>query len=113
MKQQFAWFGAAALLLSVGCLPPVDFIAEEQFRDHMAGQQNTCVLQARQACAGSSNEDQCVANHASGCVGKVASTVDPYRQSLLPSGVANSLPNPNVVMGDPDINPYMEGGLPY
>ena len=101
------------LIVAAGCLPPIAYKAENQFRNDMAGQHNNCVLQARAACQGAEDVDSCVANHASGCVGKVASTPDPYRQSALPSGVTESLPNPNVVLGDPDINPYMEGNLPY
>lgn len=104
---------AVLLCAATACLPPMDYKAEHQFQNDMAGQQNNCVLAARQACQGSEDVNSCVANHASSCVGHVASTPDPYRQSILPSGVDESLPNPNVVLGDPDINPYMEGNLPY
>ena len=115
MTKRLPALGLSTLVLSIaaGCLPPIDYKAENQFQNDMAGQHNNCVLQAREACQGSEDVDSCVANHASGCVGRVASTPDPYRQSALPSGVAESLPNPNVVLGDPDINPYMEGNLPY
>jgi hypothetical protein len=105
--------GIVLLLGAAACLPPIDYKAENQFQNDMAGQHNQCVLQARQACQNASDVNSCVANHSSSCVGNVASTPDPYRQSLLPSGVEDSLPNPNVVLGDPDINGYAEGNIPY
>ncbi len=106
-------FSVLVLSMAAGCLPAIDYKAENQFQNKMAGQHNSCVLNARAACQGSEDVNSCVANHASSCVGRVTSTPDPYRQSALPSGVMESLPNPNVVLGDPDINPYMEGNLPY
>ena len=113
MTKIAAGIGILGMLVIAGCLPPIDYKAENQFQNNMAGQHNQCVLQARQACQNASDVDTCVANHASGCVGNVASTPDPYRQSLLPSGVVESLPNPNVVLGDPDIDGYSEGNIPY
>ena len=92
VKRFFALGLAAPLLCTLtACLPPMDYKAENQFQNDMAGQHNSCVLQARQACEGSEDVDSCVANHASSCVGRVASTPDPYRQSILPSGVDDSL----------------------
>lgn len=115
MIRRLPALGLASLLLgsASACLPPMDYKADHQFQNEMAGRQNTCVLAARQSCQGSEDVDACVAQHASKCVGRVASTPNPYRQSVLPSGIDNSLPNPGVVLGDPDINPYMEGNLPY
>ena len=110
------FFTLAILLVSglalAGCLPPVDYQAENQFQNDLAAEHNNCVISARKACDGASNVNACVEQNAASCVGKTDSTQDPYRQSILPSGVAESYDNPNEAIGlDSDINPGWESGI--
>lgn len=103
---------AVSGLAATGCLPPVDYKEENRFQNDLAAEHNNCVLSARQSCEGESDFDACVANSASSCVGRTASTPDPYRQSILPSGVEDSYANPNEAIGlDPDLNPGFEPGV--
>ena len=109
-------FTLAILLVSgmamAGCLPPVDYQAENQFQNDLAAEHNDCVITARKTCDGASDVNACVVQNASSCVGKTDSTQDPYRQSILPSGVAESYDNPNEAIGlDSDINPGWESGI--
>ena len=107
---------ATALLASLffvgGCLPPVDYKAEDQFQNDLAAEHNDCVITARKACEGASDVNACVEQNAASCVGKTASTQDPYRQSILPSGVSDSYDNPAEALGvDPDINAEWDPGI--
>ena len=42
----------ASILAGSGCLPPVDYKAENQFQNDLAAEHNDCVITARKACEG-------------------------------------------------------------
>jgi len=96
----FAGVLAVALTAAAGCAQ--NYVEREEFEQHQSGEHNDCVLEARKACAGASDVDRCVEDHAAPCLGRVASTPDPADEKYLPSGVDRSIINPE---GDPDYTP--------